>query len=443
MRTVARSRTGEVSILNKNMILLLLTYPFLHDGLFKISNFILDQARKTVLKITTIYIIFYSILFVLHLILCLIGIIFLISFIKILKLIILNGNRLFEDKKFLEFQQKRLNQIKIMKNLYSENPMKIMDKIEEIDDIYKNKNRDELKKKTNDMQVLEYDKNYVKEEDKGEKIDNDLLSKSNSQKTVTMDKKETLNVKNIFSPKRSVSIINENDKNNNQSSDKEELNSIKISQKVTSINKKMKYNQFYKIITLEFVFLFLSFAVYFIYSIIMLVLVILGINKLYILIDYVTYNDLIDGYLYDNTNAIIYIIETNATSVYYGNLIDNTNNKDYIKENIDLLYDAIANNDIIEEYKERHFVSLNKLINTNCSDDIIDDESLRNILAQSNISYRDYFDELCIEFPVASTGTSESLFFEIIYLVGQIYRRYEQSDTFFHIYQNNLLHPNL
>lgn len=443
MRTVARSRTGEVSILNKNMILLLLTYPFLHDGLFKISNFILDQERKTVLKITTIYIIFYSILFVLHLILCLIGIIFLISFIKILKLIILNGNRLFEDKKFLEFQQKRLNQIKIMKNLYSENPMKIMDKIEEIDDIYKNKNRDELKKKTNDMQVLEYDKNYVKEEDKGEKIDNDLLSKSNSQKTVTMDKKETLNVKNIFSPKRSVSIINENDKNNSQTSDKEELNSIKISQKVTSINKKMKYNQFYKIITLEFIFLFLSFAVYFIYSIIMLVLVILGINKLYILIDYVTYNDLIDGYLYDNTNAIIYIIETNATSVYYGNLIDNTNNKDYIKENIDLLYDAIANNDIIEEYKERHFVSLNKLINTNCSDDIIDDESLRNILAQSNISYRDYFDELCIEFPVASTGTSESLFFEIIYLVGQIYRRYEQSDTFFHIYQNNLLHPNL
>ena len=64
-------------------------------------------------------------------------------------------------------------------------------------------------------------------------------------------------------------------------------------------------------------------------------------------------------------------------------------------------------------------------------------------MAQSNITYEDYFGELCREFPVASTGTSESLFFEIIYLVGQIYRRYEQSDTFFHIYQNNLLHPNL
>jgi hypothetical protein len=292
------------------------------------------------------------------------------------------------------------------------------------------------------MQILEYDKNYIKEEDKGEKNENDLLSKSSSQKTPTMNKKETLNAQSIFSSKKSISIINENDKNNKET-DKEELDSIKISQKVTSVNKKLKYNQFYKIITMEFVFLFLSFIVYFIYSIIMLVLVILGINKLYTLIDYVTYNDLIDGYLYDNTNAIIYIIETNATSVYYGNLIDNTNNKDYIKENIDLLYDAIANSNIIEEFKEKHFVSLNKIINTNCSDEIIADESLSNILAQSNISYNDYFGELCKEFPVASTGTSESLFFEIIYLVGQIYRRYEQSDTFFHIYQNNLLHPNL
>ena len=96
----------------------------------------------------------------------------------------MNGNKLFENKQFLEFQEKRLNQIKIMKNLYTENPIKIMDKIEAIDDIYKNKNKEQSKNKTNDIQdiqELEYDKKYIKEDDKS--LDNDLLSKSNSQKS--------------------------------------------------------------------------------------------------------------------------------------------------------------------------------------------------------------------------------------------------------------------
>ena len=57
-------------------------------------------------------------------------------------------------------------------------------------------------------------------------------------------------------------------------------------------------------------------------------------------------------YLYDNTNAIIYIINTNTKSNYYGGLIDGNMNNDYINDNIDLLYEAILNKDDIEQFRE-------------------------------------------------------------------------------------------
>ena len=60
----------------------------------------------------------------------------------------MNGNKLFENKQFLDFQEKRLNQIKIMKNLYTENPIKIMDKIELIEEVYRNTNEHSRKKGT-------------------------------------------------------------------------------------------------------------------------------------------------------------------------------------------------------------------------------------------------------------------------------------------------------
>ena len=214
-----------------------------------------------------------------------------------------------------------------MKNLYCENPIKIMDKIESIDNIFKNKNKEQLRQKTNDIQdiqELEYDKNYDKDEDKKKEknMENDLLSKTNSQKSGNNIRlNNTLGTQSTFS-KNLKKTMTDNDKNNNNS-DKNEFSSISVSsinQNVSSLNKKIKFMQFYKITASEFTILFLSFFLYFIYSIIMLILVILGINRLYYLITYIKYSDLLDGYLYDNTNAIIYIINTNTSSNYYGGL---------------------------------------------------------------------------------------------------------------------------
>ena len=60
-----------------------------------------------------------------------------------LKINIFSSNKLFNDKKFLDMQNKRLEQIKIMNNLYSEHPMKIAEKIEIIDELYRKKTKEE------------------------------------------------------------------------------------------------------------------------------------------------------------------------------------------------------------------------------------------------------------------------------------------------------------
>ena len=441
LRTVYRSNSGEINNLSKNMILLLLTYPFLHNGLFTISSIILDYAYNIVYKIYIIYIIFYCVLLVLHLILLFIGYNFMLSFIKIIKLIIMNGNKIFEDKQFLEFQEKKLNQIKIMKNLYTENPIKIIDKIESIQEIYRNKNN-QMKKKINTILALDNDINYVKEEDKEKEknISFDSLSKKNSQKTTTTK------INNIFTTP-SKSPISDNlkititDKEKNNNLNKNEFNSINISNindKVSYLNKKLKISQFTNIILWEYIVLFLPFIFYFIYSIIMLILIIHGINRLNYLVDYVKYNDYIDGYTYDNSNAIIYIIETNSSSFYYGNLINSSYNKDYIQENIELLFEAIANKDDIEENKESFFQPVGKIFNLNCTAGIGQDKSFVDITKRYNIDYNNYFGALCKEFPIASTIDASMLFYEIIYLIGRIYRKFENSDDFYNIFQNNL-----
>ena len=254
-----------------------------------------------------------------------------------------------------------------------------------------------------------------------------------------------LGLKNAFSI--NIKTLNpENDKANNNTNnisnnniDKTEFSSISINQNASSMNKKMKFSQFNKIILFEFIILFFSFFIYFIYSIAMLILVIFGINRLYYLIDYCKYNDLIDGYLYDTTNAMLYIINTNSSSTFYGSLIDASNtNTDYIKERIDLLYDAITKKNDIEQFREPIILPTAQLYNVNCSAGIVKDESLIKIVNRYNISYDGYFGELCEEFPAASTGVPSSIFYEIIYLVGKIYRKYEKSNSFYELFNNNL-----
>ena len=104
--------------------------------------------------------------------------------------------------------------------------------------------------------------------------------------------------------------------------------------------------------------------------------------------------------------------------------------KDYIEDNIELLYDAAKNRDNIEQNKESYFVPFGKLTNFNCSKGIIQDDEMMEVLRLLNADYDQYFGELCKEFPVASTGVPLNLIYEIVYIVGKIYRSFQTTTSF-------------
>ena len=432
--SVKRSTKGDISMIRKSMILMILIYPFLEDGLFQISEFILDKSNVIVVKITKIYIIFFCILIILHVILLVIGMIFLIYFIKILKLSIEQGNKILEDKKFLEYLDKRLTQIKIMKNLYIEDPIKIMDKIESLDEMFKNKNKEDNKgKANNNMNNMNND--LLKEEE--------IKTNDNTQK---MGLNSNQSFKTTFKDDLK-GILNETDKKKDLI-EKEEFQSLNISninQKVP--NKKLVFNEFFSITLVEFILLFFSFILYFLYSIIMLIIIISGINRLYNLIDYMKYNNLFDAYAYNNIISFFYILDTNSTSNFYGGLTNDNYakdpTKDYIEDNMELLYDAAKSKDNIEQYKESYFVPFRSVTNFNCSNGIIQDDEMITATKFFSADFNKYFGELCKEFPVASTGVPINIIYEIVYMTGKLYRKYEPSTEFDHIYMYHLTDESL
>ena len=428
--TVKRETEDELVMTGKAQILTILIYPFLHDGLTKISDFILDKSHDIVKKITNIYIIFFCILLFFHVILLVIGMIFIYSFIKILKLSIEQGNKVLEDKKFLEYLDKKLTQIKIMKSLYLEDPIKIMDKIESLDEFFKNKNKEDAKDKRNND------------------INNNLLEAENKEDSKTGDNPKNATLHNSPSLKvmfkddfKGLGADADKDKKDLMGKDEfQPLNISNINQKVP--NKKLKINEFYSISIVEFILLYFSFILYFLYSIIMLIIIISGINKLYNLIDYMRYNDLYDAYAYDNVIVYFYLLDTNSTSNFYGGLTNNDFNinpsRDYIEENIELLYDAAKSIDNIEQYKESYFQPFRQLTNFNCSNGIIQDEEMINVTKYFNIDFDKYFGELCKEFPVASTGVPINIIYEIVYITGKLYRKYETPPDFEIVYTQHL-----
>ena len=146
------------------------------------------------------------------------------------------------------------------------------------------------------------------------------------------------------------------------------------------------------------------------------------------------YNDLYDAYAYDNIITYFYLLDTNSTSNFYGGLSDPAyiynSSKDYIEENIELLYDAAKSKDNIEQYKESYFIPFRQLTNFNCSAGIIQDDDMIQAAKFFKIDFDKYFGELCKEFPVASTGVPINIIYEMVYITGKLYRKYEPALDF-------------
>ena len=60
-----------------------------------------------------------------------------------------------------------------------------------------------------------------------------------------------------------------------------------------------------------------------------------------------------------------------------------------------------------------------------------------------NTNFDKYFAELCKEYPVASTGVPINVMYEIVYMIGKLYRKYEQAPVFSIIFDNHLADDDL
>ena len=131
----------------KIMLLMLAAYPSIHKGLLESSAIMQDEFHSSLRKIEVLLIVCFVLQIVLNIILIIIFMMFLFVYVKMVKYNILSANKLFSDRNFLELQDKRIEQMKILSNLYQESPLKISEKIENIENYYRKKTGDADRKR--------------------------------------------------------------------------------------------------------------------------------------------------------------------------------------------------------------------------------------------------------------------------------------------------------
>ena len=350
---------------------------------------------------------------------------------------ILTANKLFSDRNFLELQDRRIDQMKILSNLYQENPLKISERIDSIDNYYRRKTGEVDRKKNKTL-----DNNTHLQE--GEK-ENDSISEISK-----FDKKSNNNVKpkknNINDTLKSIGSLTENENNKNgnlistnekgdkkqdksfeKSSDSENIPLTSLSQ-INNIPDRVfsKVTMGYKLI------LFISLSIYLIYCVIFFVIVLLGCKRLGYMVNYCEVNNEIDGYLFDNFNTLLYMYISCSNSEFYGKIIDGTKqNYNYLNEGINNFYAAIQEKETVELEHKDIFPALYDIINLNCSQGMIPDEYFSLVFddyVEKSINYDDYFKVICKVFPVATTGNDNTMLFEVLYMIDQLYNKFEQLD---------------
>ena len=416
----------------KIMLLMLMAYPSIHIGLTESSTIMQEEFHSSLNKIEILLITFFILQLLFHAILIVIFMLFLFVYIKMVKINILTANKLFSDKKFLELQDKRIEQIKIMSNLYQENPNKISDKIDSIEYNYRKKmgdntvQRNKRRDVSNDLMAPE-----EKYSDIVSVSSVNLKSKDQSVTTTTTKNKssrpESKEIASVSDDEKKdkLSELNPKGKNLDKNSESEEESTPLTSlAQVNNISDKIfnKITGGYKII------LFISLSVYLAFCVIFFIIVLLGCNRLSYLVDYCEVNNEIDGYLFDNFNTLLYMYITNSTSKFYGEIIYSRNDIDYLNEGINDFYARIQDKETIESEHGNIFPSLYDIINLDCSQGMVQDDYFTKAAENINVEYNEYFKGICKIFPVATTGNDNSMLLEVLYMIDQLYHRYEQTE---------------
>ena len=114
----------------------------------------------------------------------------------------------------------------------------------------------------------------------------------------------------------------------------------------------------------------------------------------------------------------------------YGKIIDGTRKDyDYLNEGINAFYAAIQEKETIELDHKDIFPPLYDIINLDCSQGMIDDQYFQLVFEDyADIDYNDYFKAICKAFPVATTGNDNTMLFEVLYMIDQLYNKFEKLD---------------
>ena len=419
----------------KIMLLMLMAYPSIHIGLSESSTIMQNEFHSSLNNIEVLLIIFFILQIILNSILIGIFMMFLFVYVKMVKFNILTANKLFSDRNFLELQDRRIDQLKILSNLYQENPIKITERIEAIDNIYRRKTG-EVEKKT--IKTID---NSAHMQEGGEKDQDNLsdisgIQKKNYQKNNSVQK-------NINDTLNSIGSLTGSDNNNklqntttekkdkkadNKSNENENVENIHVAS-VTQMNNVPE--RVFNRVTFEYkLILFISLSVYMIYCLIFFIIVLLGCNRLSYLVNYCEVNNQIDGYLFDNFNTLLYMYISSSDSEFYGKIIDGTRKDyDYLNEGINAFYAAIQEKETIELDHKDIFPPLYDIINLDCSQGMIDDQYFQLVFEDyADIDYNDYFKAICKAFPVATTGNDNTMLFEVLYMIDQLYNKFEKLD---------------
>ena len=417
----------------KIMLLMLMAYPSIHIGLSESSTIMQNEFHSSLNNIEVLLIIFFVLQIILNSILIIIFMMFLFVYVKMVKFNITTANKLFSNRNFLELQDRRIEQLKILSNLYQENPIKITERIEAIDYNYRRKNGDVDKKPAKTL----YNNVDIQE---GEKETDNLsdisgIQKKNLQKNNSTKKNinDTLNSMGSLTGDNTSKIVSipttdKKDKKTENKNSETENENIPVTS-VTQINNipERVFNRVtfgYKLI------LFISLSIYMIYCVVFFIIVLLGCKRLGYLVDYCEVNNQIDGYLFDNFNTLLYMYISSSDSEFYGKIIDgDRKNYDYLNEGINGFYAAIQEKETIELEHKDIFPALYDIINLDCSQGMIPDEYFQLVFDDyDDINYNEYFKVICKAFPVATTGNDNTMLFEVLYMIDQLYNKFEKLD---------------
>ena len=147
------------------------------------------------------------------------------------------------------------------------------------------------------------------------------------------------------------------DSTNNQE-DEEDLPLSNISQ-INNVSDKI-FNR----VTINYkIILFISLSIYMCYCVIFFVFTLLGCNRLGYLVNYCEVNNEIDGFLFDNFNTLLYMYITNSKSTFYGKIIYQSDDVDYLNDGINDFYSAIQDKETIESDHGNLFPPIYDIIN--------------------------------------------------------------------------------